>query len=266
MKKLLSSCCDKCASVISESVCFLREKKIKKGKYVPKHVAIIMDGNRRWEKKRNAWFRSSSKSGHQSGAEAVLNIIPVAKKIGIRILTLFTFSTENWQRSPEEVTLIFSLLTDYLKRQVSYMVGEGIRLRCLGDYSELPRNLQEAIEMAVHSTRNMTDMDLNLAINYGSKNELVRAFGKMHSDIIKKKLNESTIDENLVNSYLDTQGMEEPELLIRTSGELRISNFLLWQIAYTELYFTKTLWPDFAPKDLLKAIASFQARIRRRGK
>lgn len=253
-------------SLFSRFFLSLNERKILRVGSVPKHVAIIMDGNRRWEVKKKNALENWSQKGHEQGAQALFNIIPEAKKIGISSLTLFAFSTENWKRSPEEISLIFTLITEYLKEQIPYMIKEGIRIRYIGDYSNLPQPLIQTVTEAMEATQHMNGFDLNLAINYGAKNELVRAFAKIHDDLSCKKLEKSTIDENLVSSYLDTRDMEEPELLIRTGGEMRISNFLLWQIAYTELYFTKTLWPDFSSKDLLKAVISFQKRIRRRGK
>lgn len=235
---------------------------------IPKHIAIIMDGNRRWEIQRHSNFQLQEKkrSGHRTGAETLYYIIQCAQELKINTLTLFAFSTENWNRSQKEVSFLLNLIKEYLKNKQMDMVKEGIRLQVIGDLDLLPFELQDTIKESMQITSSGQFLNLVLAINYGSRNELLRAFKKIYNDISLEKLNIQDINEQIISQYLDTASLSDPDLLIRTSGEMRISNFLLWQIAYTEIYVTKTLWPDFGKKELLTAIRTYQNRERRTGK
>ncbi|AAF39545.1 isoprenyl transferase [Chlamydia muridarum str. Nigg] len=239
---------------------FLREPPL------PKHIAIIMDGNRRWQKKHEQFCKSNAISGHRRGADSIPQIVDTAALLGVEALTLFAFSTENFSRSKTEVAELFSLFNSQLHSKLSFLHDREIRLRCIGDLSKLPQELQNNIAKAVSATTHYSHMELIFAINYGSKNELVRAFKELHQDLTNKKISINEISEELISSYLDTSGLPDPDLLIRTGGEMRVSNFLLWQIAYTELYVTDVLWPDFTAHDLLEAIKTYQQRSRRGGK
>lgn len=239
-------------------------KKISK-RPIPNHVAIIMDGNRRWGKI-NLQDKSSQLSCHKHGAEVVPNLILAAIELQISTLTLFAFSTENFSRDEHEVTELFLLFADYLSEQYSFMKEHNVRLRFIGDLTKLPPFLLEKMLETEEKLQQCSSIDLVLAINYGSKNEILRAFKKIHNDLLTQKIHYHDLSEPLIESYLDTSDISEPDLLIRTAGEMRISNFLLWQIAYTEFYVTKTLWPDFTPNDLVKAIRAYQKRERRGGK
>ncbi|MBQ8498650.1 isoprenyl transferase [Chlamydia sp.] len=233
---------------------------------LPKHIAIIMDGNRRWQKKHEQFCKQHAISGHRRGADSIPQIVDTALHLGLEVLTLFAFSTENFSRSKSEVTELFSLFNSQLRSQLSFLHQREIRLRCIGNLSKLPKELQSNIKKAAAATAHYSRMELIFAINYGSKDELVRAFKELHQDLTNKKISVNEISEDLISSYLDTSGIPDPDLLIRTGGEMRVSNFLLWQIAYTELYVTDVLWPDFTANDLLEAIKTYQQRSRRGGK
>lgn len=228
----------------------------------PRHVAIIMDGNRRWQKQHPTYPHS----GHYYGAKVLPSIANAAFSLGIEVLTLFAFSTENFSRSPLEISELFSLFHAQLDHQLPYLIEHEIRLRCIGDLPSLPEDLQKKIQEISQSTKNHARRELVLAINYGGRNEIVRAFKKLHQDLLDKKLCPDQVSEQLIDSYLDTSEIGSPDLLIRTGGEMRVSNFLLWQIAYTELYIIDVLWPDFTPVHLLDAIQAYQQRSRRGGK
>ncbi|KTF29236.1 di-trans,poly-cis-decaprenylcistransferase [Chlamydia pecorum] len=236
------------------------------GKPLPKHVAIIMDGNRRWLKQRRHLCCEGKTSGHYYGVQVLPKIVSSAVTLGIKVLTLFVFSTENFSRSQEEVRELFLLFHSQLGKQLPFLMNQGVRLRCIGDLSKLPQNIQEQITHAEKQTENSSCLELVLAINYGAKDELVRAFKKLHYDLTCQKISSEDLSESLVGSYLDTAGLSDPDLLIRTGGEMRVSNFLLWQIAYTELYVTEVLWPDFTPQHFIDAIKVYQQRSRRGGK
>ncbi|NGX62980.1 MAG: Isoprenyl transferase [Candidatus Anoxychlamydiales bacterium] len=227
----------------------------------PSHVAIIMDGNRRWAKKHSL----PAIVGHTKGAQTLTNIVKVANKLKIKTLTVFAFSTENWSRSEKEIKNIMKLFNVYLKKQLKFMQKEKVRLDVIGDLSKLDKNLQKAFLDVIDKTKNNQNINLVLAINYGAKNEMKRAILKMIEDVENKKILKKDISENLISSYLDTKNYPDPDLLIRTSNENRISNFLLWQLSYSEIYITKILWPDFKEKDFIEAISEFQKRKRRLG-
>ncbi len=228
---------------------------------LPRHIAIIMDGNGRWAKQHTM----GRIRGHKKGAQAVRTTVTACREIGIQYLTLFAFSSENWGRPDEEVNALMSLLEDYLDKETPTLQKQQIRLNSIGDIDRLYPPVKEKLLDVKKLTELNDKMVLNLALSYGSRDELVLAIQKMISDNRKGKLEIDDIDQDLVGRYLYTGGMPDPDLLIRTSGEYRISNFLLWQLAYTELYFTDVLWPDFKKDDLLKAIAVYQRRERRFG-
>ncbi len=223
---------------------------------IPKHVAIIMDGNGRWAKKRGL----PRVFGHKEGAKAAEKAINFASDIGIEYLTLFAFSTENWARPEEEVNFIFKLLVEYINDKLSSLLERNINLRFLGRKDSLPENILLTIEHAEKETSKCTGLNLIVALNYSGRAEIV--------DAVKKIVNKGILDisEENFRNFLYFPDVPDPDLLIRTSGEIRISNFLLWQLAYTELYFTEVLWPDFDEREFLKALYAFQSRERRFGR
>ena len=223
---------------------------------LPKHVAIIMDGNGRWALRRG----SPRIAGHKRGAENVRRVTEQCRLLGIQVLTLYAFSDENWGRPKEEVGFLMDMLGSYLKSEIASMKANGIRFRTIGRIERLPSSARKWIERAASETASNTGLVLNLALSYGGRGEILEAFKRMSADGATGELTEETF-----SSYLDTAGLPDPDLIIRTSGEKRISNFLLWQAAYAELYFTDTLWPDFEEKDLLAAILDYQGRQRRFG-
>jgi undecaprenyl diphosphate synthase len=229
--------------------------------YIPQHVAIIMDGNRRWEKEHHM----PSLSGHWKGAEVLTRIVRAASELGVRTLTAFAFSTENWMRSEEEIESLMHLFELYLVQQGPSMKEEGVRLRTIGDLSKLPQQVQKAIQKTQEDTFFGDKIDLILAINYGGRDEIMRAIHKMIVALEEKKIERKNINEDLLSNYLDTAGYLDPELLIRTSGEQRLSNFLLWQTTYTEIFIEDVFWPDFSERHLYKAILNYQNRKRRFG-
>lgn len=228
---------------------------------LPCHIAIIMDGNGRWAKQHTM----GRIRGHKKGAQAVRTTVTACREIGIQYLTLFAFSSENWGRPDEEVKALMSLLEDYLEKETPTLQKQQIRLNSIGNIERLYPPVKKKLLDVMKLTEQNDKMVLNLALSYGSRDEMVLAIQKMISDSQKGKLEIDDINQDLVGHYLYTDGMPDPDLLIRTSGEYRISNFLLWQLAYTELYFTDVLWPDFKKDDLLKAIAVYQRRERRFG-
>jgi undecaprenyl diphosphate synthase len=228
---------------------------------LPRHIAIIMDGNGRWAKQHTM----GRIRGHKKGAQAVRTTVTACREIGIQYLTLFAFSSENWGRPDEEVNALMSLLEDYLEKETPKLQKQQIRLNSIGNIERLYPPVKKKLLDVMKLTEQNDKMVLNLALSYGSRDEMVLAIQKMISDSQKGRLEIGDINQDLVGRYLYTAGMPDPDLLIRTSGEYRISNFLLWQLAYTELYFTDVLWPDFKKDDLLKAIAVYQRRERRFG-
>lgn len=228
---------------------------------MPKHVAVIMDGNGRWAAKRNL----VKKAGHKAGADTLEKISRHADKLGIKHFTVYAFSTENWKRSEEEVSGLMDLLRKYLDDHIKRAKRDNIRVDVIGDVTRLDKDIQEKIETLKEISKDKTGLFLHIALNYGGRDEILRAVRKMAEDIKEGKKEISDIDEKFFSSYLDTKDIPDPELLIRTSGEERISNFLLWQIAYSEMNFSEKLWPDYTEKDFDEAIYNYQHRERRFG-
>lgn len=229
---------------------------------LPRHIAIIMDGNGRWAKGKGM----PRVFGHKSGVKAVRETTEAAAELGIEYLTLYAFSTENWNRPKLEVKALMTLLVETIKGEVATLNKNNIRLQAIGDISKLPGKSYKALLKAIDDTKNNTRMTLVLALNYSAKWEIMNAVKDLASQVEAGKLKADDLDENVFAEALETKGMPDPELLIRTSGETRISNFLLWQIAYSELYFTPIFWPDFRKKDLFEAVLNYQNRERRFGK
>ncbi|RLB15485.1 MAG: isoprenyl transferase [Deltaproteobacteria bacterium] len=228
---------------------------------LPTHVAIIMDGNGRWAKRRGL----PRVRGHQQGAETVREVVRATRQIGIPWLTLYAFSMENWKRSDLEVRALMNLLEQFLKDELEEMTENGIRLKAIGRLEKLPTSTRKLLFETMDKTSQGEDMTLTLALSYGGRQEILDAVRKIAVSVEKKKIQPKEIDHRLLVNALYQPEMPDPDLLIRTSGEYRISNFLLWQIAYTEIYITSTLWPDFTREEYLKAIAEFQNRERRFG-
>jgi undecaprenyl diphosphate synthase len=238
------------------------QKKLKLSGEIPRHIAIIMDGNGRWAKKKNL----PRFAGHKAGVDSVRDIIEVASQLGVKYLTLYTFSTENWKRPKDEVSTLMRLLVHTLQKEIKRLRAENIRVKTIGDFSALPHKVKQEFTDALEKTKNNNKMQLIIAISYGSRNEIVEAVKKMIQDHESGELKYEDITPETMSSYLDTAGIPDPDLLIRTSGEFRISNFLLWQIAYSEIYISDVFWPDFRRNHLYDAIKSFQSRERRFGK
>lgn len=228
---------------------------------LPKHVAIIMDGNRRWAKRRGLPLAM----GHWEGAEVLTDIVRAAAELGIKALTVYSFSTENWLRPEKEIETLMNVFEHYLVHKKELMVRDGVRLEAIGDLSRLPPRVQEAFFAAKKATEQCDRIQLVLALNYGGRDEIRRAVVKILQDHEQHKLSSDALTEESIARYLDTTRWGDPDLLIRTSGEWRISNFLLWQISYAEFYVTDILWPEFSPKQLLEAVLSYQRRDRRGG-
>lgn len=228
---------------------------------VPKHVAIILDGNGRWAKKRGL----PRNAGHMQGSKVVEKICKEAYNMGIEYLTVYAFSTENWARPKEEVNALMKLLNTYLKDCLKTSKKNNMRVHVIGDIEPLQKELKEKIIELEEVSKNNTGLNFQVALNYGSRDEILRAVKSMMSDYNENKLTIDDIDETCFSSYLDTKDIPDPDLLIRTSGEQRLSNYLLWQLAYTEFYFTDTLWPDFNKEELKKAIEYYNNRERRYG-
>jgi len=228
---------------------------------LPRHVAVIMDGNGRWAKKRGL----TRIAGHQKGIEAVRDVVRTSRELGIEWLTLYAFSEENWKRPKHEVKALMGLLNRFLNDELEEMLDNGIRLACIGQTEKLPPEVQRTLWHTIEKTAHNKNMNLILALSYGGRQEIVGAVKTMLSDIEQGTLSIKQITEDRLGRYLDTSFMPDPDLLIRTSGEYRISNFLLWQIAYTEIYITPTLWPDFRKERYLEALLDYQKRDRRFG-
>jgi undecaprenyl diphosphate synthase len=229
---------------------------------LPRHVAIIMDGNGRWAKERGF----SRVFGHQNGVKAVREVTEAAAEIGIEYLTLYAFSTENWSRPQSEVNALMELLVDTIEKETLTLNNNNVRLLAIGDLKRLPGNLEEKLMRCINSTAKNTGLSLVLALSYSSRWEILNAVKQIIADVQNRNISFEDINETRFDSYLTTAGIPDPDLMIRTSGELRISNFLLWQLAYTELYFTEINWPDFRKENFYEAIVSFQQRQRRFGK
>nr|HRW58365.1 polyprenyl diphosphate synthase [Chlamydiales bacterium] len=204
--------------------------------------------------------------GHYKGTEVILDIVNAAAKLGVKVITLYAFSTENWNRSNEEVDALMELFESYLSKQKNRLVKEGVRFSTIGDLEKFPKSLQKIVDNLQKATENGKSIELVLALNYGGRDEIRRGVIKILEDYDEKKLCKSQMTEELISRYLDTHRYKDPDLMIRTSGEKRLSNFLLWQLAYAELYMTDIYWPDFTKEELYKAVESFQSRSRRRGK
>ena len=228
---------------------------------LPRHIAIIMDGNGRWAKKRSL----NRIKGHREGAESVRDIVRVCREIGIEVLTLYAFSTENWQRPRPEVSALMSLLKGFLRSEAAEMMENGIRLSAIGQIERFPGDVVKVLRDVMDMTRKNQGMILNLALSYGGRDEIVTAVCKIAADVRAGRLQPEEITEEVFSNFLYTRGLPEPDLLIRTSGEMRISNFLLWQIAYTEIYVTQILWPDFRREELIRILQDYQKRERRFG-
>jgi len=228
---------------------------------LPRHIAVIMDGNGRWAKK-NMLKRGM---GHEKGAESVRTTVQTCRELGIRYLTLYAFSVENWQRPKNEVRALISLLETYLKTELEEMKESGIRLFTIGDTEKLPQTVRDPLLGAMEETSENSGMLLTLALSYGGRDEVIRAVKEILRDAKSSDIDEEAITKDFFSRYLYTADIPDPDLLIRTSGEYRLSNFLLWQMAYTELYFTDVLWPDFSKDNLIEAIVDYQQRERRFG-
>jgi undecaprenyl diphosphate synthase len=229
---------------------------------LPVHLAIIMDGNGRWAQQRML----KRIVGHQRGAETVNMVVEHAWRLGIQYLTLFAFSSENWSRPAIEVRALMSLLKKYIRKETARMMRKNIRYNVIGNRSDLPVDVNETLDEAIKQTSANTGMTLTLALSYGGRQELSMAARRLACDVRDGKITPDDISVESFGTYLDTGGLPDPDFLIRTSGEMRISNFLLWQLAYTELYFTETNWPDFTINEFNKALIDFQSRERRFGK
>ena len=228
---------------------------------IPRHVALILDGNGRWAKKRGL----PRTAGHKQGCVAVEQIVEDAARLGIEYLTVYGFSTENWKRSAEEVGALMQLFRFYTKRLLKIAGENNVRVKMIGDRYRFAQDIIDGINTLEEKTRDNTGLTFVIAVNYGSRDEIRRAVQKMLTDCRDGKLSPEEVDEAKITSYLDTAGIPDPDLMIRTSGELRLSNYLLWQLAYAELYVTDTLWPDFDREELIRAIEAYNKRERRFG-
>ena len=229
--------------------------------YLPQHIAIIMDGNRRWAREKNL----NVSDGHKRGAEALENVARYCNKIGIKHLTVYAFSTENWKRAKEEVGALMYLLRFYLDKFSKQADTENMRIKVLGDITALDKGIQKSIENAIERTKSNTGLTFNIALNYGGRAEILKAIKDIAQDVKDGSLDIDSISEDVVNSKLYTAGQPDPDLLIRTSGEIRTSNFLPWQLVYSEFYFVQKYWPDFAEADIDEAIRVYQKRNRKFG-
>jgi undecaprenyl diphosphate synthase len=228
---------------------------------LPKHIAIIMDGNGRWASKRAL----PRVFGHKAGMEALREVVKGCSDIGIKILTVYAFSTENWNRPTDEVSYLMNLLIEYMRKEIKELNKNKVKIKILGDLSGLPKVTREEVEKAVGLTENNEGIQFNIALNYGGRAEIIDACKKIAEEFKEGKISSEEITEDLISEYLFTQGDIDPDLIIRTSGEMRLSNFLLWQSAYSELVFIEEMWPDFNKKHLEKAILEYQSRDRRFG-
>lgn len=229
---------------------------------LPQHIAIIMDGNGRWARVNSV----SRINGHRKGAESVRDIVKTCREIGIRYLTLYAFSVENWLRPTTEIRALMGLLEKFLRSELREMQDSGIRLMAIGDIETLPEKVKKLLQKTIENTSNNNGMVLNLALSYGGRDEIVGAVKEILKDSKSGKITPVDITKEVFSGYLYTSGIPDPDLLIRTSGEYRISNFLLWQMAYSEFYFTEVLWPDFRRENLIEAIVDYQERERRFGR
>lgn len=228
---------------------------------VPNHIAIILDGNGRWAKKKGM----PRSYGHVKGCANLETICDDMKELGVKYLTVYAFSTENWKRSREEVEGLMKLFRNYLKKCIKIAERNKMRVRVIGDITAFDKDIQERIAYLEEFSKKYDELHFQIALNYGSRDEITRGMRRLAQDAAEGKITPEEVDEEMVESYLDTAGIPDPDLLIRTSGELRLSNFLLWQLAYTEFYFTDVAWPDFNREELIRAIEKYSARDRRYG-
>ncbi|WP_240503482.1 isoprenyl transferase [Natranaerobius trueperi] len=229
---------------------------------VPKHIAIIMDGNGRWAKAKGL----PRVAGHRQGVEAIKRVSEICQELGVQYLTLFAFSTENWKRPKSEVDFLMSLPQEYLKRELNNLKKNNIKITVMGDLHSLPSKTREVVENGIEETRNNTSLNMNFALNYGGRKEIIDTCRKLAKKVADKEIDVSDITEEFFSNYLYSPHIPDPDLLVRTSGELRISNFLLWELAYSEFWFDDVLWPDFQKESLLQAVLDYQNRKRRFGK
>lgn len=242
-----------------------RKKSIKKDLSsinLPEHIAMIMDGNGRWAKKRGL----PRSLGHRAGVEALRGVITMSSNIGIKVLTLYAFSTENWSRPEDEVGVLIDLLVEFLSKEIDELNENNVHIRFMGNISKFPEKCRVAIKNAIELTKDNTGLIVNIALNYGGRSELLRAFKLMVDDVQNGKLDKDSIDENIISDYLYTKGLPDPDLIIRTSGEMRLSNFMLYQSSYSELYIPDVLWPDFNEERYEEALMDYASRKRRFGK
>ncbi|TQR20952.1 isoprenyl transferase [Psychrobacillus vulpis] len=239
----------------------MKRKEIAQQEQLPDHIAIIMDGNGRWAKKRSL----PRVAGHYEGMKTVKKITRFANEIGIKTLTLYAFSTENWKRPKLEVDFLMRLPEEFLGTYLPELIEQNVRVKMMGNIETLPEHTKRAVMKAMERTASNDGLILNFALNYGSRDEIVQAVQKIVNEVQEGKISTDTVSEELIDNYLMTKDLSEPDLLIRTSGEVRLSNFMLWQLAYTEFWFTDTLWPDFDEACLMDAIESYQKRNRRYG-
>ena len=230
-------------------------------KNLPNHIAIIMDGNGRWAKKKflPRYF------GHQEGMKRVIDIVKCCSDLGIKYLTLYAFSTENWKRPKKEVDNLMDILISYIKKELNKLIENDVKLNVIGDISEFPLKARNEVKRAMEETKKNTGMNLNIALNYGGRDEIIRATKLIVEDILSGKIKKEDIDDKIFEEHLYTKGIPDPDIIIRPSGEQRLSNFLLWQCAYSEFWYSDICWPDFKEEDLRKAIYDFQNRDRRFG-
>ncbi|ARK30971.1 isoprenyl transferase [Halalkalibacter krulwichiae] len=228
---------------------------------IPKHIAIIMDGNGRWAKNRGL----PRIAGHREGMKVINKVVRKANEFGVEVLTLYAFSTENWKRPKAEVEYLMKLPERFLKKELPNLMEENVKVRLMGSVEELPDHTKSAVTEAVKKTENNTGLILNFALNYGSRSELMNAMKQIAKEIEMGTLSSKEVSETLLEQYMMTAELRDPDLLIRTSGEIRLSNFMLWQVAYSEFWFTDVLWPDFNESHLSEAIAVYQKRARRYG-
>jgi undecaprenyl diphosphate synthase len=237
-------------------------ERVRSGGEVPRHIAVIMDGNGRWAQERHL----PRPIGHREGMKAVREAVEGSLAAGVEVLTLFAFSEENWNRPPMEIGALMALLEEYIARETAELRASGVEAHVLGDLSRLQPRAREALDRLLAETRGGTKLLLNLAISYSSRAEIARAARRLAEDVLQGRLALEDVDEDAVSLHLQTSGLPDPDLLVRTSGEQRISNFLLWQLAYTELHITPVLWPDFTRQHLFEAILDYQGRERRFGR
>lgn len=228
---------------------------------IPGHLAVIMDGNRRWAKQRNL----PTRDGHKEGAQRVTDLVRNSFDLGIKYLSIYAFSTENWRRDKKEVDYLMNLLVEFVVRELDYLHKNNVKITLMGNIDDLPEKTKREVIRSIELTKNNNRLHLNIALSYGSRNEIVNAVKEVIKDVENNNINIDDITEESLKSYLFTHDMPDPDLLIRTSGEIRLSNFMLYQLAYAEFYFTEILWPDFKKEQLLEAIVSFQQRKRRYG-